>query len=70
MQRRVSSWRDILLRLGALGSSMKYHVLTIASAALFLGAITGAEWLVVASIVLGGRIAQNWRDGGGNSPTT
>lgn len=68
--RRVSSWQDIVWRLGALASSMKYHVLAVASVALFTGAITGAEWLVVASIVLGGRIAQNWRDGGGNSPTT
>ncbi len=63
--RRVSAWQDIVWRLGALGTSMKYHVFIVASTALFAGAVTGAEWLVVASIVLGGRIAQNWRESGG-----
>lgn len=63
--RRVSAWQDIVWRLGALGSSMKYHVFVVASAGLFMGALTGAEWLVVSSIVLGGRIAQNWRESGG-----
>mgnify|MGYP001295619108 CR=1 FL=1 len=63
--RRVSSWQDIVWRLGALGSSLKYHVLIIASVALFAGAVTGAEWVVVVTVVLGGRIAQNLREGGG-----
>ena len=47
---------------------MKYHVFAVASAALFLGAIGATEWLVVATIVLGGRIAQNWRGSGGSTP--
>lgn len=57
----VRSWYDVWCRLGALGSSMKYHVFIVASTALFMGALTGAEWLVVAAVVLGGRIAQNMR---------
>lgn len=53
----VSNWKELGWKLADNFASMKAEVLIFGSWALAVGLITSPEWLTIALVVIGGRVA-------------